>query len=347
MSSSSEDFRLELQYLRDNLVDAAASSKTAVLTEGLETYEAIVKVFVDVLAGFSGKYNKSAAWSEMHSIGGGWSEIDWIRDDFREIADAALASGNLNVLLPSSNLPIRLAQLAYSERDYFIFAQFLEWVPFFYVKSLETEGDTELGALIRERLSGYVRDTGRYYILPELEESSDKDRSTVAEFAAGLEDVFSQLLKAALDNGRFDDFTTFEDSLYGTTAAADEEYGLHGWGQQLSDPEGSPIARHFGNCDSDDGSFFLGLTPGSCEIRPRLGDKSALEWHTAIRLPSELGQLWDLYLHAREERFEDQLAVLAGVARAWRRNVRGYRLQTAHPPADLDSHASQRRRPDL
>src|SRR5262249_46451181 len=119
MSSSSADFRLELQYLRDNLVDAAKSSKTAVLTEGLETYEAIVKVFVEVLAGFSGKYDRSTAWAEMHAVGGGWSEINWIRDDLREIAEAALVSQNLNVLLPVLSFPMSLARLAYAERDYF------------------------------------------------------------------------------------------------------------------------------------------------------------------------------------------------------------------------------------
>jgi hypothetical protein len=100
MSSSTADLRVELGYLRDTVVEAALQRKSSIVESGLETYEALVGTFIDVLKEFGSPYDRDQALAEIHRVGGGWSEIEWVRDDYREIADAALASKNLSVILP-------------------------------------------------------------------------------------------------------------------------------------------------------------------------------------------------------------------------------------------------------
>jgi len=255
MTSSTEDLRVELGYLRDNVVEAASQRKTAIVENGLKTYEALVSAFIDLLKEFDATYSRDQALAEMRSIGGGWSEIDWIRDDYREIADAALAAHNINVLDPVLRFPMRLSRLAYRERDYFIYVQFLNWMPYLYGQALDVlqprkitrnsvQGDTFLFQNVRDGVSLYLHDLANLTIGHDISESTDSEEIKIScEFSRWVFVVFNRLLKDAYDRRRVDDFQHFASEFFDIYGHRIAEYSYVDLWAESADADAEPKAE--------------------------------------------------------------------------------------------------------
>lgn len=309
MSSRSSDLRLELSYLRENLVEAAQSGRTVLLEEGLEAYGVIVNEFLGVLAGFGGTYQRAEATAELTSIRGGWREIEWVREDYGEIATAALKSDNRDVIFLVAHFPIKLARLAFNKRDYFVFAQFLQWLPFLYAESVERHPQSREGELLRERLSSYLRDTRQYFIMPALETASELGIDQVAEFIAGIDDSYNALLKRALDLGRLPDFEAFLRDFLDAEVPPGIDDGVRVDEEEADGPTAGTALRAVKELAKRRRFILLGLDAWLLrEIagdRPRAADIPA--WHQAIALPSGLRGLWRLYLGASDREVEQEL----------------------------------------
>jgi hypothetical protein len=330
MSSSTEDLRVELGYLRDNIVEAVSQRKTSIVESGLDTYEALVATFIDVLKEFGSPYDRKQALAEIHSLEGGWSEIRWVRDDYREIADAALASRNLSVLEPVIYFPVGLSRLAYREGDYYIFAQFLNWLPYLYTEAVQQLAIEEatpnlsdresLFGVVRGWLATYPRELADFQIGHDINESGDAAaiRSS-CEFARGIFTTFNRLLKSAYDERRVRDFQDFASELQdlyrhqvndSTTVFLSTEAE-----QGPNDAEGAPVSPDVVRAECYQGLsrlrqvIFLGLE--GWLLHEYATDKLSLDHAEAFRgsayLPSSIPDLWRLYLEARRERYEDEL----------------------------------------
>src|SRR6266511_3981387 len=175
MSSKAADLRIELSFVKENVVEACGQGRTAVVENGLAVYEELVATFIDVLSQFGSPYSREQALAEMQSFEGRWSEIEWVRDDYREIADAAFASHNFSVLLPVIRFPVRLCFAAYAKRDYYVFAQFLDWLSYLYDRAVDdlapqASEDAEhdpshwLFYTVRDRLAQYLRELASYRV---------------------------------------------------------------------------------------------------------------------------------------------------------------------------------------
>jgi hypothetical protein len=331
MSSSTEDLRVELGYLRDNVVEAASQHKTGIVESGLKTYEALVATFINVLKEFDSAYTREQALAEIHSIGGGWSEIEWIREDYREIADAALAAQNINVLVPVLRFPMRLSQLAYRERDYFIFVQFLNWLPYLYdqafnvlrpgeARTEEPASEESLFHNVRDRLTLYLHDLADLRIGHEINESTDTEAiETSCEFSRWVFVVFNRLLKDAYDKRRVEDFQHFASEFFDIYDRAVNEYLYASpWVESANDAGGEkpqPLSPDAARKACYQGLsrlrriIFLGLE--AWLLRDYTTDKLPLEQARAFRdstfLPSDIPDLWRLYLEARQDRYEEEL----------------------------------------
>lgn len=330
MSSSTQDLRAELGYLRDNVIEAISQGKTSILEDGLDTYEALVEAFIDVLRQFGSPYDRKQALAEIHSIEGGWSQVEWIRDDYREIADAAMASRNLSVLLPVLYFPVGVSGLAYSKGDYYIFAQFLNWLPYLYTEAVEqlasddeptdllTDRDS-LFNIVRDRLSRYPQELADYRIGHDIDQSDDataiKGRG---EFARWVFAVFNRLLKAAYDKRRTADFQHFasefqelyrdeiNDSAHLVPTQADTQE------REEAEPSVSPdVARAmcYQSLSRLRQVIFVGLEAWLLRAyaRQTLGYDQAQQLRGSLSLPSAIPDLWRLYLDARRDRYEDEL----------------------------------------
>jgi hypothetical protein len=331
MSSKSADLRIELSYLKDNVVEASAQGRTAIVENGLDVYEELVGTFVDVLSQFGSPYSREQAMSEIHSIGGGWSEIEWIRDDYREIADAALASRNFGVILPVISFPARLCIRAYAGSDYYVFAQFLDWTSYLYDRAVDDLAPTEstqfepdahdwLFYAVRDRLADYLQQLA-FRIGVDMTDSLDPDAiENGGDFARATFVAFSRLLKRSYEQKRVGDFRHFASELQGLYRHELDRYSHFG-GVPAPPPgdddvDAMPLLsydavrqRTFNDLDRFREVIFLGLD--AWMLRDYDQDKRSQQdirsFRDGMYLPSSIADLWRLYLEARDRRYENEL----------------------------------------
>lgn len=209
MQSKTKDLQAELSYLRDNLVEGIRQGKTALVKDGLEMYKTLISAFIDKLKQFGSPYDRKRAIQELSAIEGGWSEIAWIKDDLHETIDVSLNTKNIHVIRDVLYFPIHLASMAFIERDYYIFHQFINWVPYYYIKSLSIR-DSKIRDFIMDRCWRWLKEISDFIISDDLKRiSNDEEIEKAHEFADGVILVFNQLLKSAYDNRELNHFKTF------------------------------------------------------------------------------------------------------------------------------------------
>jgi len=203
------ELRLELSHFRDSIMDSIRDCKTGGVQEGLQIYYELIIAFLDKLQQWGSTYKKEQAVRESTSLEGGWFEVRWITHDLQEIIDMALRIEYTNVIKEVLYFPIRLASLAFSRRDYYIFHQFLDWVTYYYNMALRIK-DVTVKDFIVARCSMYLAETLRYHVIPSIERSeSEIEIEDGKDFARGIVLIFNRLLKSAYDEKQVEHFKAF------------------------------------------------------------------------------------------------------------------------------------------
>jgi len=203
------ELHLELSHFRDSLMDSIKDCKTGGVQEGLQIYYELIIAFLDKLQQWGSTYKKEQAIRESTSLEGGWFEVRWITHDLQEIIDMALRVEYINVIKEVIYFPIRLASLAFSRRDYYIFYQFLDWVTYYYNMALRLK-DITVKDFIVSRCSMYLAETLRYHVIPSIERGeSDIEIEDGKDFATGIILIFNRLLKSAYDERQMEHFKAF------------------------------------------------------------------------------------------------------------------------------------------
>lgn len=215
MKGTTDDLRIELSFLRDNLLEAITQGKTGQVKDGLSVYGQLIEAFLEELARWGEPYDKERALTESSSLEGGWSEVEWIRSDFRDIIDSAVRTENLSVLDDILYFPIQMALLAFKHRDYYVFHEFTGWIPYSY-HITDRIRDDQVRTYIIDRSSRWLREATDLFMLPELERIKDPEAlKKTSEFVVGMIRLFSELLKISLDRRAQDDFDGFVHVLQG------------------------------------------------------------------------------------------------------------------------------------
>lgn len=240
------ELRLELSYLRDGLMDAIKDGKTGAVQDGLQIYEELVATFLDKLHQWGSTYRRHQAIRTSTSIEGGWFEIRWITDDLQEIIDMAMQTENISVIREVLHFPIHLASLAFSHGDYYIFHQFIDWVPYYYVTGLKLR-DSRARDFIIGRCSMYLAEIARYQIIHSIEYALTEENVEVgSEFAKGIVLTFNRLLKSAYDEGEiehFKDFSATIHSVFESYLRNNQEHELLSLEHQLKNPSLTDVQR--------------------------------------------------------------------------------------------------------
>ncbi|MFC2016081.1 hypothetical protein ACFLUF_00005, partial [Chloroflexota bacterium] len=190
---------------------------------GLQIYKELVTTFLDKLQQWESTYKKEQAIRESTSLEGGWGEVRWISHDLHEIIDMAMRVEYTSVLQEVLYFPISLASLAFLRRDYYIFNQFLDWVPYYYNLALKMN-ETSAKEFVISRCSMYPAETLRYYVIPSIERSTNETEiEDGGDFARGIILVFNRLLKGAYDSKEMEHFKAF----FATINSAFEFYFRH------------------------------------------------------------------------------------------------------------------------
>jgi hypothetical protein len=320
MSKASENLRADLDVLRDSLIQAIRSRRTSGVRDGFEVYVDLVRRFVSTLAKWGVPYDRTRTLQETSSLRGSWAEIEWIRDDLRDIIDEGFASERATILDNVLYLPVRLSVVAYFELDYFTFHQFLSWMPYCYISALKLD-DQELKRFAIDRCWRFLRETADLVLVQDLQRTVDVAALVKkGEFAVGIILSFSRLIKTAFDFGRRDDAERFSRVL----KTLFEHYHAHREGSALKELDwnlshlnlSSEERRTFQdrreqsaahaklsndlNMARDIALFSLNALILQGYDAKRLGPDECREWRNAIAFKPSWERTWTLLLEARK-----------------------------------------------
>lgn len=208
-----EDVKELIGHIRDGLMDSIRERKIGAVKEGLEIYEELISTFLEKLQQWDASYKRDTAIREIHSLGGGWGEIMWIRDDLHEIIDMAIHTEHIGVLQEVLYFPFKVAIKAIQSKDYYVFQQFLDWIPYYYTMISGVE-DVRAREFIISRCSMHLSEMLRYYTCPKLERSKEEGEiENNKHFTLGIIFIFNELLKIAYDNREIEHFRGFSATL--------------------------------------------------------------------------------------------------------------------------------------
>lgn len=325
MRGTTDDLRIELSFLRDNLLEAITQGKTGQVKDGLRVYEQLIEAFLEELAHWGEPYDKERALTESSSFEGGWSEVEWIRSDFRDIIDSAIRTENLSVLDDVLYFPVQMALLAFKHRDYYVFHEFTGWIPYCYHATDRIHDDPVRNYII-DRSSRWLREATDLLMLPELERTENLEvLNKTSEFAIGVIRLFNELLKIALDRRAKDDFGGFvrtllrlfkyfggERDLDSAITSRELQLGVRGDDQQ--DELNAELARMRtlqkvrSLFETKRSVALYGLEAWMLHLYEdgRLDGDELANWRQLLPPPSSLGDEWMIFQEARKHESSDE-----------------------------------------
>lgn len=325
MTSTTDELRIELSFLRDNLLEAITQGKTGQVKDGLIVYEQLITAFLEELANWGDPYDKDRALAESSSLEGGWSEVEWIRSDFRDIIDSAIRTENLSVLDDILYFPVQMALLAFKFRDYYVFHEFTGWVPYSYHATNRIR-DEQVRNYVIDRSSRWLREAIDLLILPELERIADLELlKKTTEFAIGGIRIFSQLMKIALDRRSQDDLRMFAEGLqrlfrhFGGDRDLDSAITARELQLELTSGEGrhemtaelDRMRRHRqvrSILEKKRSVAFYGIEAWMIHLfeEGKLEPESLAGWRQLLPAPSSIREEWQVFQEARRHESSDE-----------------------------------------
>lgn len=316
-----------ISYIRDGLIDSIKECKTGAVEEGLGIYEELISTFLEKLQQWEATYKRDTAIRESHSLGGGWGEIMWIRDDLHEIIDMAVRTEHIGVLQEILYFPLKMAIKAIHSRDYYVFQQFLDWIPYYYTMTSSMK-DIRAQEFIISRCSMHLSEMIRYYVSPKIERSTDETEVEEGkDFALGIIFVFNKLLKNAYDNKKIEHFKGFSSTVTSAfeflfqhsldSEVVSLEYHLKQQG--LSDTQRARIEQQLSlerkrmsavnTLRETIDIMFYGLKAWMLhkyiDITDKITPDDFKEWDEAIPSPGNLQKSWELFSSAKQANDDD------------------------------------------
>jgi hypothetical protein len=206
-------FRQELQGTKDELISAIRAESLGSIKELRQTYLQIAEEFLTLLHELGGGYSPEQADKERNSLFDGWDEIDWLREDLREIMVAASKTDNRDIIADTAFLPVAIATRALKVKDHFLFREFLNFTNFLYYLAKEKPVGSKIREFMIDRAWRYPKEVAEYHLRASLEDG-DGDESSITfsdlrDFGLYIFKIFLQLLKGAVDDNDAETFQKF------------------------------------------------------------------------------------------------------------------------------------------
>ena len=211
-SNSSEDIRREIESVADRFVGAVREHQHPALKDLSEIYISFIETFWDCLKGY-GIYSYEEADKELHSLFGGWMELNWLTEDYRRFLKEAVETNDFETIDYVFYLSIAIARRAIDHKDQLIFQEFMQFAPFLYIYA-DSLKKKELKESVVEQVCEYLKDLANFHISYRLDnERVDLNDLTVfKDFAIYLLFVFQNLLKDAFDKADLEAFVKFQNA---------------------------------------------------------------------------------------------------------------------------------------
>ena len=210
-----KEIRLELDETKEKAFVAIDESRIGTLSSIMEVYEILIYQFLDVFQTFGGGYNSTSAKKERLSLFGGWSYIQWIKEDMMNIFNEAVKSKKEKLVKEITYTPIKILNKAFEKKDHLIFQEFLTFQPYLYVLTQETENH-EIKNFLFDRSSRYLKEFCEYKISSELEDYQieTEEITHVKDFVLEIIQIYNNLLKYALNKRDTTNFCLYLSDLY-------------------------------------------------------------------------------------------------------------------------------------
>jgi hypothetical protein len=143
----------------------------------------------------------------------GWLEMEWLESGYQAVLDAALDSENWDLIRDVGYFSIRAAGLAVRHGDYYVFHRFLKWLPYMYDRS-QAMADQRTKGTVAERCGRYLQESISFLVAPFFTEPDiGPPMGTLGDYVLGIENVFGDLMKQAVDYDEPRDYCHFSRQL--------------------------------------------------------------------------------------------------------------------------------------
>lgn len=209
----SEAVRNDMSAIKDQMLTAIIERHSGKAKELVDIYIELFQEFLECLSRFKGNYSSEQARNELHSIGGGWQEVSWLRNDIREIFIKAIATEDYQLAEEIVYLPIAISKEALGYKDQYVFQTFIGFSRLLYLRVAESK-NSEFKDIMEDLASRQLTEIAHYVIQPRLREHAElnaKDELVaLKEFAIYLFVIFQGLLKDSFGKNDLPGFTKYK-----------------------------------------------------------------------------------------------------------------------------------------
>jgi len=198
--------RRYLGDIKDGAISAIEGNHGPRLEVILGVYNSLLETFMDQIQEAGARYSLDVALREMHSLGGGWNEVTWIREQLGEVVYCACRTGRIDILRKVVSALFRMGYLAIGRRNHLVFLEITAFAGVLYREASQIESvqarDYVLGHSL-EFLKGMAD-----YVEIELRrpEAERADLDLVADLATAVLTRVHELFSYCIERGRLGDF---------------------------------------------------------------------------------------------------------------------------------------------
>lgn len=215
-SGFSEAVKSDISSLKDQMLTAISEKHTGKAEELADVYVGLIQEFLAYLSQYKATYSLEDANKELHSIGGGWPEIEWLRRDIREVFIKAIASEDYHLADEIIYLPTAFVREALEHKDQYVFQTFVGFSRLLYSRVAVLK-ESEFKGIMLDMVSQQLTEMAHYMIQPKIREQAElkKTEELVAfkEFAIYLFVVFQGLLKEAFEKRDVESFAKYKNAV--------------------------------------------------------------------------------------------------------------------------------------
>jgi hypothetical protein len=171
----SNAFRLEMKVTKDRLLAAIAVGALGEIDELRQTYLVVAEEFLIALNDLGGGYSAEQARSERNAFFEGWTEVRWLRDDIRDLIEAAARTDITDVIGRMAFLPFAIATRAFLAGDQLLFQEFLTFGSYIYSLGRAKPVGSKSGEYLIERSWRYLKEILHFYVESALSEEYPDD----------------------------------------------------------------------------------------------------------------------------------------------------------------------------
>ena len=172
----SSAFRMEMKVTKDRLISAIASGALGEIDELRQTYLDVAEEFLIALNDLGGGYSAEQARKERNTFFGGWTEVSWLRDDIRDLVEAASRTNVTDIIGKMAFLPFAIATRAFVAGDQLLFQEFMTFGSYIYfLGNAKPAEDKKIADYMKERSWRYIKEVMHFYVETSLNDGDSDD----------------------------------------------------------------------------------------------------------------------------------------------------------------------------